>query len=712
MAPMCNVSPQPIWLACDPANQLESEAVQCIDDSTRYLETRGGRRARWRRAFTFARVWRKVPMMASMLLLFLLLGFGAQMLATARHDRLACEAEYDDCMAEQEALALAGAVLDQSSLAPCESLVQVRSLSDGPDLACDMATSRSVFGMAAWRWLLFLGLFWPTQIAAMVLVKAGALLIQGYCKASGQIAGLYTHGLEGAFANTVRAASWVGIWFALAHKPLEWSRDAVNWNDEAADTVWPTVFTDVHSVTWRILVLWAMVAAARALVKVAGRLLAIRFHYSGHDSEASVQHERLLRALIAPRNVPKYADVRLRGRSGKPTRISGMACVWWTALQLLDTISAAGKGHVSGRARHVCDRLCAYFARRHGVDTEGVCSSVREHIERQSRTSEETMCMSFAVGNNDRCSATCSDPAEDPKLSAKRMAALIFLNMQPSASPRDTPKMTLTREDELPDEAWELLPGESKMTMGGLALCLMHVQRDSARLHKVLYSHSRVVGEVECALGAVLLGAIAFSSVALFNPASFVKVWTGLSVIMVALCFVFGNSVRQLYESIVFLFWTRPFNVGDILHVDNIQVVVTEIYLRYVRVTRNNGLNTVVPMSEIPGSHIVNESRSTSIWGTVEFDCDTQITLAQCDMVAEHVKLAIADHPDVLAGDYCVNLVPSEANAQKIMLRVSFARLPVSAHELMKDEGQTYIVDAVCSGMGSAGIKYTTQLKV
>jgi hypothetical protein len=571
--------------------------------------------------------------------------------------------------------------------------------------------------MAAWRWLLFLGLFWPAQIAALLLVKAGSLLVQGYCKASGKITGLYTHGLEGVVANTVRALSWVGIWFALAHKPLEWSRGAATWNLEAADTVWPTVFTDVHSVIWRILVLWAMIAAARTMVKVAGRLLAVRFHYSGHDSDASREHERILRALIAPRNVPRYIDVHLHGRSRKPMRISGVACVWWTALQLIDTVAVAGNGHVAGRARHVCDRLCAYFARRHGVSTESVRSSAREQTERRTRSGgrEETVCMPFPAGHNDRVAAMCSDPAEDPKLSAKRMASLIFLNMQPiNMQPMNMQpmKLTLTREDELPDEAWELLPGESKMTMGGLATCLMNVQRDSARLHRVLYSHSRVVGEVECALGAVLLGAIAFSSVALFNPPSFVKVWTGLSVIMVALCFIFGNSARQLYESIVFLFWTRPFNVGDILHINEIQVVVTEIHLRYIRVTRNNGLNTVVPMSEITGSHIVNESRSTSIWGTVEFDCDTQITLTQCDMVAEHVKQAIADHADVLAGDYCVNLVPSEANAQKIMLRVSFARLPVSAHELMKDDGQTYIVDAVCGGMRSAGIKYTTQLSM
>ena len=167
---MWNVSPQPIWPACDSANQLESEAVQCIDDATRYLEGRSGR-ARWRRSCTVSRVWRKVPVIVSALLLFSLLAFGAQMLASARHDRRACEDEYNDCMAEQQELALSGAVLDQSSLALCSSLVQVQSLSDSPGLACDMATSRAVLGMAAWRWLLFLGLFWPAQIAALVLVK-------------------------------------------------------------------------------------------------------------------------------------------------------------------------------------------------------------------------------------------------------------------------------------------------------------------------------------------------------------------------------------------------------------------------------------------------------------------------------------------------------------------------------------------------------------
>ena len=724
MVSMWNVSPPPVWPQSDPENQTASEAVQCIDDATRYLDT-DCRRQRLRRTFAASRIWRALPKLLSALALFALLAFGTQMLVTARHNRGECEREYYDCVAERKPVITAGAVLDQSfeavDLAPCESLAQVESLSTGPGLACDIATSRAVLGMASWRWMLFFGLFWPTHIAALIAVKLVSLLVQGYCALLGRIGGIYTFGIERPVAHVVRASVWTGIWFTLAKKPLKWAHDAKTWNSQAKDEVWPTVFNAVHSVAWRLLVLWTLILVSRAFVKIAGRFFAVRFHYASHNLDASDEHERLLRDLASPRSVPDHAYVRLIGCGKSSRRLNGISCVWWSAITLMDTIAQTEQSHVSGRARYVCDRLCTYFSHKFGVDAEKIRSASRAQHTEAVATSEKTVCVTLCAPARNRyspgCMHTCSDPSEDPNLNAKRMAALIFMNMQPpNASPdalsNASPKLALTHEHGLPDNAWTLMADENKMTLGGLAQRLMGVQRDCDRLHNVLYNHAMVVGEAESAIGGVLFGAIIFSGVALFNPASFVQIWTGLSVIMVALCFVFGNSARQLYESMVFLFWTRPFNVDDILHINDSKVVVTEIHLRYIRVMRDNGLNTVVPISEVTSSHIVNESRSTSIWNTVEFDADTKISIAQCEVVASHVREAISEHPDLLAGDYCVNLVPSTSNAEKIALRVSYARFPVNPHELMRDAGQTHIVDAVCGGMSAAGIKYTTHISI
>lgn len=43
------------------------------------------------------------------------------------------------------------------------------------------------------------------------------------------------------------------------------------------------------------------------------------------------------------------------------------------------------------------------------------------------------------------------------------------------------------------------------------------------------------------------------------------RVWLTFSSFLVAFVFVFGNNIRNIYESIIFLFVVHPFDVGDVL---------------------------------------------------------------------------------------------------------------------------------------------------
>lgn len=43
------------------------------------------------------------------------------------------------------------------------------------------------------------------------------------------------------------------------------------------------------------------------------------------------------------------------------------------------------------------------------------------------------------------------------------------------------------------------------------------------------------------------------------------KAWLTFSSLLLAFAFVFGNSLRNLYESVVFLFSIHPYDVGDCL---------------------------------------------------------------------------------------------------------------------------------------------------
>ncbi len=57
------------------------------------------------------------------------------------------------------------------------------------------------------------------------------------------------------------------------------------------------------------------------------------------------------------------------------------------------------------------------------------------------------------------------------------------------------------------------------------------------------------------------------------------KTWVAFSSIVLAFAFVFGNSVKTLYESIIYLFVVHPFDVGDKIIVEAVTSKVCPLSL-------------------------------------------------------------------------------------------------------------------------------------
>ena len=63
------------------------------------------------------------------------------------------------------------------------------------------------------------------------------------------------------------------------------------------------------------------------------------------------------------------------------------------------------------------------------------------------------------------------------------------------------------------------------------------------------------------------------------------KVWLSFSSVFLAFVFVFGNSLRNMYESVIFLFVMHPYDVGDALFINSDWCSVEEIALQYTQVS-------------------------------------------------------------------------------------------------------------------------------
>lgn len=93
-----------------------------------------------------------------------------------------------------------------------------------------------------------------------------------------------------------------------------------------------------------------------------------------------------------------------------------------------------------------------------------------------------------------------------------------------------------------------------------------------------------MLNTLEALIGCVL-HAIAFCLYGAIFGLNIGHMLLSLSSVAIALTFVFGNSLRTIYESVVFLFIVHPYSVGDRIifagqkhTVDNFGLMMTKLY--------------------------------------------------------------------------------------------------------------------------------------
>ena len=92
------------------------------------------------------------------------------------------------------------------------------------------------------------------------------------------------------------------------------------------------------------------------------------------------------------------------------------------------------------------------------------------------------------------------------------------------------------------------------------------------------------------------------------------KVWLSFSSVFLAFVFVFGNSLRNMYESVIFLFVMHPYDVGDALFISSDWCQVEEIALQYTQVVRYDGVKIWYPNYVLCAGAVMNITRSAKRW--------------------------------------------------------------------------------------------------
>ncbi|KAJ7115785.1 Mechanosensitive ion channel-domain-containing protein [Mycena epipterygia] len=141
------------------------------------------------------------------------------------------------------------------------------------------------------------------------------------------------------------------------------------------------------------------------------------------------------------------------------------------------------------------------------------------------------------------------------------------------------------------------------------------------RERKALTSSLKDVGSAVAKLDAVLISfaliIIIFVCLLIFNRSDTLTSLVPLATIILGFSFIFGNSAATLFNSLIFIFSTHVFDVGDLVMIDDQVLEVREFGLFATTFRRVDGQEIIAPNALLASSKLVhNLRRSHSMWET------------------------------------------------------------------------------------------------
>ncbi|CAL1714828.1 unnamed protein product [Somion occarium] len=145
------------------------------------------------------------------------------------------------------------------------------------------------------------------------------------------------------------------------------------------------------------------------------------------------------------------------------------------------------------------------------------------------------------------------------------------------------------------------------------------IYRERKVLTASLKDVSSAVAKLDAVLTAVTLLIFIFVCLLIFNRRNTIASLVPLATIILGFSFVFGHSAQTLFESLIFIFSTHVFDVGDLVVIDDGPMFVREFGLFSTTFRRVDGQEVIAPNSLLASSKLVhNMRRSSSMWETTE----------------------------------------------------------------------------------------------
>ncbi|GAU26709.1 hypothetical protein TSUD_314860 [Trifolium subterraneum] len=147
------------------------------------------------------------------------------------------------------------------------------------------------------------------------------------------------------------------------------------------------------------------------------------------------------------------------------------------------------------------------------------------------------------------------------------------------------------------------------------------------------------------------------------------KVLVFLSSQLVLAAFMFGNTCKNIFEAIIFVFVMHPFDVGDRCVIDGVELLVEEMNILTTVFLKLNNEKLYYPNSVLATKPISNYYRSPNMGDSVEFSVDFTTPVEKIGALKEKVKRYMEKNPQYWHPNFGL-VVKEIENVNKIKMGV------------------------------------------
>jgi hypothetical protein len=344
-----------------------------------------------------------------------------------------------------------------------------------------------------------------------------------------------------------------------------------------------------------------------------------------------------------------------------------------------------------------------HFARAYVIKTQSIKSMLTD-LRMDMLTDANTVVKMPTATESSRPNAIKADDTF-----AKKLGFFIFWQMK-----QDMHRISIVPDDLKPffdtehesSDAWAALDWSSSGYID-LVDCVQFA-KDFFRLRREVacmrLDNRVLLARINQTLACVCYCILALVTLDVFKVAQFTSIWQACSAAIIVFSFIFGNSIRQSWENMIYILSVRAFDVGDTIIVNDSPQHVNRIMLGFVECTALTNTIVNIPMQHFLDHEVVNLTRAVEEWAHISILVDIETTETQLRTVANVVANEIHNRKSLFAGLYRVFLQPSDSLVHKWTMIIKYNLRGNGVDVSERGRAQTYMCIAVARGIAAARI--------